>query len=371
MAEPLKNRYSESFLQGFTVHMKEVYPSFAAQDFLQQVLGKQWPDLELKERMRHIANCLRQHLPQDLATAFKLLQKLALQLRGEVEESMSFEYLFLPDFVQQYGIDDYELSVVAMEDITQYSSCEFAVRPFLLKYEDAMLAQMLQWTDHQNAMVRRLASEGSRPRLPWGLGVPNLKKNPALTLAILENLHEDSSETVRRSVANHLNDMAKDHPEVVLDTVERWQGKSAITDRLIKHACRTLLKQSHPRALALFSLGGAESIKIINFQILTPVVRVGEALAFRFELAHSQNRPLLIRLEYAMYFRKANGSLSKKVFKISEKEYAPQARVHIERKQSFKPITTRKYYAGLHQVAIIANGRAFAAHDFTLKTQAL
>ncbi|MEL6971343.1 MAG: DNA alkylation repair protein [Bacteroidota bacterium] len=370
MAEPLKNMYSESFLQGFTVHMKEVYPSFAAQDFLQQVLDQQWPNLELKERMRHIANCLRQHLPKDLATSFGLLQKLALQLRGGVEESMSFEYMFLPDFVQQYGIDNYDLSVGAMEDITQYSSCEFAVRPFLVRYEDAMLTQMLQWAEHKNAMVRRLASEGSRPRLPWGLGVPNLKKNPSLTLAILEKLYQDPSETVRRSVANHLNDMAKDHPEVVLNTVERWHGKSANTDWLIKHACRTLLKQSHPRALALFGLGGAESINIANFQVITPMVTLGEALTFQFDLEHTLNRSLLIRLEYAMYYRKANGNLSKKVFKISEKEYAPQASVRIERKQSFKPITTRKYYAGLHQVAIIANGREFAAHDFTLQTQA-
>ena len=368
MAEPLKNVYSESFLEGFTVIMQKIYPPFASKAFLEQVLDDQWSKRELKERMRHIATCLRAFLPQDVATAFQLLRNLALALRGDDEESMSFEYLFLPDFIEQYGLDNYELSLAAMEDITQFTSCEFAVRPFLVRYPEAMIEQMQAWAAHPHAMVRRLASEGSRPRLPWGLGVPHLKVDPSPTLPILESLRHDASETVRRSVANHLNDISKDHPELVLDIVERWQGATAATGRLIKHACRGLLKQSHPRALALFGLGGAEAIVVEDFEILTPTVKSGEALAFQFAISHSLNKPLLIRLEYGLYFRKANGSLSKKVFKISEKEYGVGSTVIIERKQSFRPITTRKYYPGLHQVSVIANGREFERYDFNLQT---
>ena len=156
------------------------------------------------------------------------------------------------DFVEVFGLDDYEASIPALEYFTQYMSAEFAVRPFIVKYPKQMLAQMLVWSKHTNPDVRRLSSEGSRPRLPWGIALPALKKDPAPVLPILEELKLDPSESVRRSVANNLNDIAKDHPEVTLQVLHSWQALdreeiAAIT----RHALRTLLKDGHPQALEL------------------------------------------------------------------------------------------------------------------------
>lgn len=360
--------YSESFVEGFTVIMQEVYPSFDAKGYTERVFTADWPQLELKERMRRLSTSLRLHLPDELSTALEIITAVVDKLQGPDEENMSFEYMFLPDFVEQYALQDYDLAVQAMERITKYSSCEFAIRPYLKRYPEQMLKQMLIWSEHPNAMVRRLASEGSRPRLPWGLGVPRLKREPELTLPILEKLKQDPDEVVRRSVANHLNDISKDHPELVAELAERWLGISENTDKLVRYACRGLLKQSHPKVLALFGLGHADKIEVTNFTIGTPQVKTGEYLEFAFDLAHHHQAALTIRLEYAIYYLKANGSHSRKVFKISEKDYEANLSHLISRRQSFKPITTRVHYPGLHGVSIIANGREFDRFDFILKS---
>lgn len=367
MAEPLKNIYSEAFLDEFAGQLKQFHSPLNSDLFLQEVFADSWEKLELKERMRRIAEVLRTHLPDDLSQALDILCKLSDFLRGDTEESMSFPHMFIPEFIQQYGLAHYELSVQAMERITQFSSCEFAIRPFLCEYPERSMQQMQKWAHHPQAMVRRLASEGSRPRLPWGLGVPYLKVDPRPTLPILEALKDDTSETVRRSVANHLNDIAKDHPELVLGLVEDWSGRSRNTDRLIRHACRGLLKQSHPRALALFGLGQADKIEVSHLQLESDEIKVGDYLHFSFKLEHAHDSALTIRLEYAIYFLKANGSWGKKVFKISEKEHPQGEAIAIQRKQSFRPITTRTYYPGTHRISIIANGREFEPATFQLK----
>ena len=369
MAEPLKNMYSESFVEGFTDVVLQIYPSFRKDAYLKQVFTEEWPQLELKERMRKLSTVLRLEFPKDLNAALALIVDVIHHLHGDEEENMFFEYMFLPDFVEQYGLDNFDAAVKAMEAITQFTSCEFAVRPFLLRYPEQMINQMLVWSRHDHAMVRRLASEGSRPRLPWGLGVPSLKKDPSPTLSILENLKTDSSETVRRSVANHLNDISKDHPELVMDIAERWKGISTDTDRLVRHACRGLLKQSHPRALVLFGLGHADKVEIDSFKLHTPTVQIGAYLEFEFDLQHTHQEALTIRLEYAIYYLKANGTHSRKVFKVSEKDYTAGSPHRIQRRQPFKLITTRVFYPGEHQISIIANGREFAQHNFTLKAE--
>ena len=253
-----------------------------------------------------------------------------------------------------------------LKKITQFVSCEFAVRPFIIRYEKEMLAQMHKWSNHEHEMVRRLASEGSRPRLPWGMAIASLKKDPAPIMPLLENLKNDDSETVRRSVANNLNDISKDNPELVIKTTKNWYGKSSKTDRLLKHGCRTLLKQGNLEVMELFGVAYNEDMKVADFKILTPQVKIGEYVTFKFKVLNTANEPLQIRLEYGLYYQKANGTLSKKVFKISEKTYPENSVTEIIRKQSFKLITTRKFHLGQHQVSIIVNGKEFDALDFEL-----
>jgi 3-methyladenine DNA glycosylase AlkC len=230
-----------------------------------------------------------------------------------------------------------------------------------------MMKQMFAWSNHKHWAVRRLSSEGCRPRLPWAMALPSLKKNPAPIIPILEKLKNDKSRFVRLSVANNLNDIAKDNPETVIDLVKKWQGKSKEIDWIIKHGCRTLLKQGNPKAMELFGFGAvAKNISIQDFKILTPKVKVGNSLKFEFKLLNKNKEKANIRLEYGIYYQKANGTLAKKVHKISEKEYAGNSTAPITRKHPFKVVTTRKLHLGLHQVAVIINGNEFEKHNFEL-----
>ena len=218
------------------------------------------------------------------------------------------------------------------------------------------MRQMEKWSLHESHKVRRLASEGSRSRLPWAMAVQGLKKDPSPTLPILENLKNDPSEWVRKSVANNLNDISKDHPEIVITIANRWRGLTKETDAIIKHGCRSLLKQGNAKILAHYGLESTH-IELNNFEILTPEVTIGDSLEFTITVNNTAQRVQKIRLEYTVYYKRLNGSSSKKVFKISERDYQVTESAVINRKQSFKIITTRKFYPGNHQLSIILNGQ--------------
>jgi 3-methyladenine DNA glycosylase AlkC len=361
----LKDVYSPAFYERLSRTLTEVVPGFDKKKFIQRIFTASFKDMELKQRMRHTAEVLHEFVPTGYPKAIKLLRKAIIHLResGVTEDGLA--YLFLPDFVEVYGLEDYDTSVAAIEFITQFVSCEFAVRPFLLKYEQQMLAQMRAWSLHKNYKVRRLASEGSRPRLPWAMAVPALKKAPTPILPILENLKNDPSEWVRRSVANSLNDIAKDHPDIVLGIARRWKGHSKETDAIIKHGSRTLLKQGHTEILQHYGLE-SKNIQLSGLKMLTPEIKIGQSLEFSFTIINKDPSPLQVRLEYAVYYKKQNGTLSKKVFKISERVYQPGEKAAIHRKQKFVLITTRKFYAGSHQLSIIVNGEEKKKTKFEL-----
>jgi 3-methyladenine DNA glycosylase AlkC len=229
-----------------------------------------------------------------------------------------------------------------------------------------MMKQMLIWSKHEHWGVRRLSSEGCRPRLPWAIALPNLKKDPAPIIPILENLKDDISRFVRLSVANNLNDIAKDNPETVVNLAKKWKGKSENVDWVIKHGCRTFLKQGNAEVMEIFGFDNVKNVIIKDVNILTPKVKIGESLEFGFKLTNNSKKKVKIRLEYGLYYQKANKTLSKKVCKISEKDYAPNLTTQITRKHSFAVVTTRVLHRGLHQVSIIINGKEFDKYDFEL-----
>jgi len=366
MAELLKNIYNQGFFNEFSKTIQQVIPDFDKTSFLNQIYDDEWEQRELKQRMRHIVLTLKSQLPENYDKLIKTVLKIIQQLqRNEVSEA-GFEWMFLPEFVELYGLDDYKVSIHAFERITQFTSCEFAVRPFIIKYPKQMLSQLLLWSKHKHAMVRRLSSEGCRPRLPWAMAIPALKENPRPIIPILEILKSDVSESVRRSVANNLNDISKDNRDTVITLVKKWKGKTKETDWLVKHASRTLLKQGNTEVMKIFGFGSLENIQIDNFQIEAPKVKIGEALLFTFQLTNMGSSNSKMRLEYGLYYQKANGSLAKKVFTISEKEYRANSITTIQRKQPFKVITTRKLHLGLHQLSLIINGKEFEKLDFEL-----
>ncbi|TWV98773.1 DNA alkylation repair protein [Chitinophaga pinensis] len=360
----LKDLYSPAFYDGLANILVKTIPAFNKQKFIKRIYQPGFEDKELKERMKHTTEVLHEFLPADYKKAIPLIKDTidALRKAGYGE---ALEFIFFPDYLATYGLDHYDISVKAIEFVTQFISCEFAVRPFLIKYGDRMMQQMQVWSSHKNAKVRRLSTEGCRPRLPWAIAVPFLKKDPSSILPILENLKQDPSESVRRSVANNLNDIAKDHPGLVIAIASRWKGLGKETDAIIKHGSRTLLKQGHKEILAHY---GLESVHVAfsDFKVLTPEVQTGDSLEFAFTVRNKDAQAQIIRLEYAIYYLKQNGTLSKKVFKISEKTYNPGEEVRIVRKQSFRLITTRVFYPGKHQLSVIINGEEQAAKSFEL-----
>ncbi|WEK35477.1 MAG: DNA alkylation repair protein [Candidatus Pseudobacter hemicellulosilyticus] len=359
----IKDIYSETFYRQFADAAAAAIPGFNKKQFVQKALSNGFKDMEWKHRMKHTTRILYLFLSPDFGKAVQQIEALITQLRKKGEAGLA--YIFFADYIETYGLDHLDASIEALEFVTQFISCEFAVRPFLLKYPRPMLKQMLKWSKHRSEHVRRLASEGSRPRLPWAMAIPYLKQDPTPVLPILENLKNDPSEYVRRSVANNLNDIAKDHPDTVIRIAAAWKGKSKETDAVIKHGSRTLLKQGHTAILQHYGLD-ASAIAISEFLIHTPSVQIGQHLEFSVTVANKGKAPQTVRLEYAVYYCKANGSLSKKVFKISERDYAPKEKNLVSRRQSFKLITTRTFYAGQHQVAIIVNGQEKIKQAFQL-----
>ena len=367
MTKLLKNIYNEAFFARFLNALKVIIPDFNSSSFLEGIYNNEWENKELKQRMRHITLVLKNHLSDDFNNNVKTIFQLIPELRKHGFLPDNFEFMFFPDFIELYGAENYETSIKAFEKITQFVSCEFAVRPFIIKHPNKMLKQMGVWSNNNHSMVRRLASEGCRPRLPWALAIPLLKENPTPIISILENLKNDTYLYVRRSVANNLNDISKDNPDIVVSIARKWIGANKEIDWLVKHACRSLLKQGNTEVMQLFGFGSVANIKVQEFVVLRHIVNIGNYLEFSFKLINTSITSTKVRIEYGLYYQKANGSLSKKVFKISETKCAKKSTTWITRKQSFKVITTRKLHIGKHQVSIIINGNEFDKIDFELK----
>lgn len=322
---------------------------FDKERFILAVMDDEWENRELKERMRYLTQCMYQFLPKGYEQALGIMREAVPELYRH-----KFANLIFPDYVELYGSEEEHLplSLDALELFTQYGSSEFAIRPFIIAYEGPTMERMNQWAEHENHHVRRLASEGCRPRLPWAIALPKYKKDPRPVLPILEKLKADSEDYVYRSVANNLNDISKDHPEIVLDIAETWLGKHPNTDWAVKHALRTLFKQGNTRAMRLFGFGDPKKIQVSQLQLELPV-RIGEELYFSFDLLLSEKSK--VRLEFGVDYLKKNGSYSRKVFKVSEGEWAAGTH-NFRRKQWFKDFTTRKHYPGQHRLCIIVNG---------------
>lgn len=363
-AEKLKNHYNKPFITGVAAVIKNPYPNFDKERFIGLIFDKDWADKELKDRMRHVAVCLNKTLPDDYSKAIDILKTAAPSIKG-ISEFGGFLGMFCPDFVELYGLDDWEISIAALEEFTKYSSSEFAVRPFIKKDNAKMMAQMQKWAKHDNHHVRRLASEGCRPRLPWAMALPEFKKDPSSILPILHILKDDSEEYVRRSVANNLNDIAKDHPENVIDIAKQWYGKNNNTDRLVKHACRTLLKKADKKTLEIFGFSSNDAVIVNSLQTDRSIVKKGEEINFSCNIDIKKSGKL--RFEYAVDFMKANGKTSRKIFQLKESDYQP-CNIRFNKKHSFKEMTTRKHYAGQHNIAILANGVEVASQEFLLST---
>lgn len=367
MAEPLKNLYSEAFYAQLFQYSRPYLPDLDEEDFKSRLYVPEWEEMALKQRMRHTTEVWHTYMPEDYSQSVDILLGLSKDLPREGNMMNTLPYMVLGDYVEVYGVDHIEESFRAMEGITQFITCEFAIRPFLLRYQDEAVARMTAFAEHESYHVRRFASEGVRSRLPWGAAIPAFKKDPSPILPILKKLYRDESEWVRLSVSNNLNDICKDSPDVALALAGEWSGQSAEADKIVKHGIRTLLKKGDPRALTLIGLNGTQGLKIRDFKIDTPLVKLGENAEFSFTLSNPTDAKRRFRLEYGVDYQKANGTLSRKVFKISEGEIGAGEEKEVVRKQHFRPISTRAYHAGLHRIALIINGEEMEIGDLQLE----
>ncbi|MFD1887163.1 DNA alkylation repair protein [Paenibacillus wenxiniae] len=346
--ETFKARYSPAFLQQFAAIVQQHIASFDEQRFYERVHAEGWDDLAFKQRIRRISEAFTDALQLSFEEMIKLLVTMAPQCRG-------VEYLFFPDCIELNGMEQPELSMAALAKLTPYSSSEFAVRPFIVQHTEQMLEQMRRWADDGDEHVRRLASEGFRPRLPWSFQLRMFIENPEPTLAILERLKQDPSLYVRKSVANHLNDIAKDHPERVAEVARSWYGHHPYTDWIVKHGCRTLLKQDHPVIMELLGYMPSEHIRVSELHVSRDTVAIGEEIELSFVMHNEAATAQNVRIDYEMQFVKANGKQAPKRFRWVSRDFA-SGRHLMRKKHSFKLITTRVYYPGMHHVHLYVNG---------------
>jgi 3-methyladenine DNA glycosylase AlkC len=223
------------------------------------------------------------------------------------------------------------------------------------------MEQMSVWAKHPNEHVRRLASEGCRPRLPWGMALQNFKEDPGKVIDILEQLKNDSSLYVRKSVANNLNDISKDNPQIVINLLKKWKGKNLNTDWILKKGCRTLIKAANPEVMNLFGYANfsGEELKITKASISASLakIKIGESCELKYEIHIPKGKEVQIRIEYGIDFVKARGNTSRKLFLISDKTV--EGGIHIKGKKthSFADLTTRRHYPGKHQITLLVNGQ--------------
>ena len=327
--------------------------------FVAEVFDSDWEARALKQRIRHIAVVARRLVGGDYSAALGVMRKAA-----ELLPSAGLAVWFLNDFVEEFGVEDPDVSLPALEQFTKIASAEFAVRPFINRYPEMMADQMLKWANDDDPLVRRLASEGFRPRLPWGMGLPAIKKDPSPVLPVLERLRNDRSETVRRSVANNLNDISKDHPDLVVATLTAWGVDTAEAKALRKHALRTLLKKGHSGALELLGFSKDAAVEVTEMMVVPTTAAVGEHVFVEFRVASTANRPQQVMVDYAVVFQNASGTGSRKVFKGVVKELNAGESIVLRRKVSLQQMTTRRISPGLHSAEAQVNGVVLAVAEF-------
>ncbi|VAV88605.1 DNA alkylation repair enzyme [hydrothermal vent metagenome] len=370
--EPFKNWFSPQLVKCISGHLQKHLQGFDRSGFETAILS-QLDALELKQRSQLIADTVHLALPQSPDERYRILSAMLHPDEEDHANQPSNEQgicgwgiMPLAEVVGQHNTDDFERSMELLRQMTKRSSSEFAIRYFLLADQSRALKIIKSWVSDPNRHVRRLVSEGTRPRLPWAMQLPQLITDPSPMLPILRALRNDDEEYVTRSVANHLNDIAKDHPDRVASLALEWmKGADKAREKLVRHACRTLIKQGHKTALKAFGIGPPR-LELEVLKIDTPTVNFGDALEFSAQLRSTGKNTQSLIIDYLIHFKKANGTLAAKVFKWTKLTLEPGETRTLTKKHPIRPITTRRYYAGQQGLSLRINGQDFGDAQFEL-----
>lgn len=347
----LKDLYNSTYIQKVACAFKEVNSTFNEDSFF-KLLYKNWQELSLKERMLRLSFYIKEQMPEDFLLASAQLEAAHRILSDGSKQSYMLN-MFMPEIVVLYGFDFPYESLKCLKNLTVNSSSEFGIRPFIEKHPDICFSLLLTWCDDDSDDVRRLASEGIRPHLPWGKTLKKLQENPTPIWPILEKLKRDPSLYVRKSVANNINDISKTHPEMVLNWAQKNFGQHPHTDWIIKHGLRTLLKKGHEEALAIFGFDqNLSAVTDIRSALSTEQICINDVVDL--DLSFHLKREKFLRIEYKISFPKAKNKRSEKIFMFSEKKFTT-GNHYIKKSISFKNLSTRKLYSGIHHIEILIN----------------
>ncbi len=351
--------------------IQRTYRPFKSDRFADEVIAK-FPELELKARISWIAVCLKKYLPSDYTRAVGvILEALPTPNNPDLGDDDFGEFIYAPysEFVAKNGCirKHLQLSLDTLYQLTQRFSVEDAIRYFINAFPDETLRRLLLWSGDSHYHVRRLCSEGTRPKLPWSqkINIPI-----AAPLPILKNLYADKTRFVTRSVANHVNDISKVDPSLALETLARWKKSKKQSSKemsyIIHHALRTLIKQGNPGAMKLIGLNHAPRVHIKKFTV-PKQVKMNTALEFSFSIESPEESNVII--DYVIYFQSKVGKLCrKKVFKLSKIKLAQNTPVVVSKRHVLRQhMTTRTLYRGKHRIEVQVNGRLFAGRAFMLR----
>ncbi|MDO8417149.1 MAG: hypothetical protein Q7S87_13170 [Agitococcus sp.] len=364
MTTLLKDRLAADAIQRIADVLAAIQPDFSHDDFIRQAhTGLE--QFELKQRVNHLITILSLHLSDDFKQAAHVLQQVPAYWPTHNEQGdYGFAAWPLIDYVAVYGLKHPDIALQTLKILTPLFTAEFAIRPFLHLHFDVTYGYLQAWAKDENSHVRRLASEGCRPRLPWGQRVPSLMTRPDVIIAVLEQLKDDDSDYVRRSVANNLNDISKDYPETVVRLAQQWLAQPTVhRQAIIKHATRGLVKSGHADTLAMLGYSQTFNLQNISFTLNKTEISMDETvqLSLSFLLREPQN----LVIDYALHLPRANGKKSVKVFKWKTGLLAA-GHHQLTQNYSFKVITTRRYYSGEHDFEVLVNGQSLGVRTIEL-----
>lgn len=359
MAEPLKSRIDDDVVARYADAFTAAPGPFDRATFLSRTssLG----ELELKERVGLVADALRASLPSDDADALAAVVHV-----GDHSGLDGIAAWPLCAFVERHGLADPASSLAAMERLTRHFSCEFAIRPFLEHHLELSRRSCRRWTRSPSADVRRLPSEGTRPYLPWAKRIRALLDDPSIGLEFVTALRHDPDAVVRRSVANHLNDVARDHPDLVVSICRDWSTDPAIDDTMIRHALRVLVKDGHRGAMDVLGYTTDPDVGVESFTVTPPEVRLGDSIELRAGIVSRSHEPQRLVVDYVIHHVKAGGATSPKVFKWSDLELAPGQSADLVKRRTIATASTRRYHRGVHRVDLQVAGDVVATTEFAL-----